>query len=155
MKKENQISKIFSVIQKYFDGTNITEYNLVSLINEIYFLIVEDSRIKIILSKNKLTTQDYEDCADTIIDLSGIIISSILKCYALDVTFMPYELSHEKEHKLKKHFSKILFSKTKNNIGSEIFSWLFVFSHLPSINNAIKNRKLVLAQKKKSKIKSK
>lgn len=150
MKPKNQIIRVLDVVKKHFDKKNVTSSDMMLLVNDIYFLIIDDSIKKFAKSTTKLSFEDYEDYADIIIDLSNIIVLSGIRCYSLDTTSAPYELPHEKMLRLKKHLSRILASKKDNLIGNEIYSWLFNFAYLQSINNASKNRKSVLSEQKKS-----
>ena len=153
MNQKNQVIKTLEVIEKYFNKKSLTEKDLLLLINDVHYSIIEDYRKKFIKSTTKLTFEDYEDFSDVIIDLANILIVSVLRTHSLDTTSSPYELPEEKNRKLKKYLSRRLMSKKDDSVGNELYSCLFTFSYMSSIKNAVQHRKLVLSEKKNRTIK--
>lgn len=150
--KENQVSKILNTIKKRTDKRDITESDIIFLINEVHVLITEDCRKKLLKSNAKYTIEDYENYADMIVDLSDMVVLSILRTYSLDTSSISYKISDETLKKLKRYLSGVLSSK-KENASTEIYSWLFFFSYLIPVKNATKNRKEVLLERSKKKSK--
>ena len=153
MNQKNQVIKTLEVMEKYFNKKSLTEKDLILLINDVYNSIIDGYRKKFIISTATFIVEECDDFADFIIDLSEMLIVSVLRMYSLDTTSCPYEVPKEKMQKLKKYLAKLLLSKKDNIVTNEMYSCLFTISYLQSIRNAIKNRKTVLSEKKKKKSK--
>lgn len=149
MKNKNQVIKTLELIKKYSDKKNPAEMDLMLLVNDVYNSLIDDYRKKFLKSTIKLTIEECDNLSDWIIDLSDILISSVIRTYSLDTTSTPYELPQDKISKLKKHFSKFLIYKKDDVITTEISSCLFTVSYFTPIKKAIENRKLALSKKKK------
>lgn len=149
METRNRLIKTLEVIKKYFDKKILTEVDMMLLVNDVYNSIIENYRKKLLKSKTIFTIEDYEDISDAIIDLSNILIVSVLRTYSLDTSSAIYELSEDKIRRIKKHLSKCLISKKDDVVVSEILSCLFNFYYFMPIRNAINHRKLILSEKKK------
>lgn len=149
MKEKNQIIKTLELIKKYSDKNNPNEMDLMLLVNDVYNSLIDGYRKKIAKSTIKFTIEECEDLSDWIIDLSDILIASVIRIYSLDTTSSPYELPRDKIISLKRHFSKLLISQKNDAIATEISSCLFTVSYFTPIKKAMQNRKNVLDAKKK------
>ena len=151
MNQKNQVIKTLEVIEKYLNNKSLVEKDLLILVNDVYNSIIEDYRKKYLKSTIKYTVEDCEDLADVIIDLSNILIVTVLRHYSLDTTSVPYEMTNERMLKMKKHISRRLLSKKDDILSNELSSCFFTFSYFQSISNAFKHRKSVLSEQNKTK----
>lgn len=144
---ENALSRIFDTFKEYQKQDNISETDMLGLINKTYLLAEKTG--KEFGNGKELSIEDYEDFSDMTMDMANMIVVSLLRAYAFDITDAPYHIAEEKLKKLKKHFSRTLIHK--GVISQDTFSLLFLAAHWTPLTKATEMRTMVLEQRKNAK----
>lgn len=136
----NYLTEIYDTIK---NSKNISESEMLNVINGIYLKTVEEITTK--FTSSDKTVEDVENLSDLTIDTIFILTLTTIRYYSLDISDAEYKVPEEKIRTIKKHFAKALLSN--NLLHNNILSSLFLGSYLTSLKKATGYRELVLKQK--------